>query len=1035
MVQLYSIFYRTLLLWLLVNVPSFTWAQLMHNITNYTTSNGLPQNQVSSLAFDKNGNLWIGTYGGICIYDGRNFQTLDITNAVNMGSNRIKYIFKDDRPNNLISFINSDNLLYSVSQSMEITLDTAYRQLYTIFNQDKKFRYDKLVDNPVFPINHPLENPEYLHNKFCYILNKDECYLQKNSVLYYLNNKTGVCKKLQDIKKANPNSNGCFLIKNVLAVKSGNNLSFYKEGDLQKNMYASPETQRSITTIVKESNKYYIEEENNFFMQHGDLFHFKLEKDTIKIELFATNIRQITMPDINTIKYDSTTGIVFIGTVTKGLFIIKNTAIANMQMKDSIDPNDNSVYDVVLLENGNLIDHSHVFNIYKNISVPLDTNLQRGSLFKTQDGKIYFVRNFQVFQTDKNFNHYKALMHIGNETDFRKDVKISFLEDYRQQLWAGFENNLWHIDKNGKFIKVFKINTDLTQLFEYSKDILWLLTSDGIREFKITENKWGNFISSNLVARNIYRAKDSSIWMGSYGKGFYKYQNGVFKPLPLDRERALSHTHNFYEDDKGFFWIPTNNGLIQCLKAELDAFIIDSAITPYYYHYNSNDGLLTEEFNGGGNTPYAMDKKGTLIYPTIKGVAWFSPESMKPIITSGNIFIAAVNIDDKFIDHKNGITLAPSFSLLKVKVGLAFFGDPANLVLEYNLGLNNHWYRVSDDRQILINTLPYGDYKLTIRKRNGFGINNYQYLVFNFSVDAFYYQKWWFLALIFTGVILIVSFVFYLQTKSVIRKKILLEKEVAERTTELNKSIYELNDTLQSLYVSEQKLSNANDIKDRAIAIILHDINAPVNYLSIAAAGFRNNIDVISKEETTRFAGNFARSTLQVKLFVEELLQWLLSQKESFSIQNAEFRINELLKEIGILYEEIASYRNNTIQVRQPKEIITISTDRNILKLIIRNLVDNAVKNTRNGVITLSLLQSSKEITIIVADNGNGMEESELKKILDEMAISKEVFKSGKLGYAMINNFLQLLEGKMHIISAPGKGTKVSIALPFQKGQ
>ncbi|HVU99576.1 MAG TPA: hypothetical protein VHE34_30350 [Puia sp.] len=103
--------------------------------------------------------------------------------------------------------------------------------------------------------------------------------------------------------------------------------------------------------------------------------------------------------------------------------------------------------------------------------------------------------------------------------------------------------------------------------------VAWIATRDGIYVYDLArESIHKDPILPHVYARNIYKARDSSIWVATYGNGFYKYEAGKFIPIPLDAEKYLSTAHTFLEDDNGFFWINTNHGLFRTRKSDLDDY-------------------------------------------------------------------------------------------------------------------------------------------------------------------------------------------------------------------------------------------------------------------------------------------------------------------------------------------------------------------------------------------------------------------------------------------------------------------------------
>lgn len=939
-----------------------------------------------------------------------------------MRNDRIVYIFKDTA--GLVHFFDADYNFYKITGLNTIVYDSLMDQKkYLLPTQTGFFFYDNLIDDPLLPpalLKKDLKNISF---KLAEWLNEDECYREFDGVLYYLNNKSKIIKKL-GVLPADFNWWG-FVTNGIFVYYQQGRLSFFKDGMAIKGInIAAP-----VLNLIKaaaENNYTYHGENRSFFILHNNLYQLSLQNDSIISVAIGKNL-QLESSEFVTAKKDMVNDNYIVGTLTSGLLIIKPAGFETM-----ITRKNNflgySLYDVISLGGGNFLCNYKKFNVYDSSSSSLlPVEILSRSLFKYNDDRILFMdKNNALFIADKDFTNIKKLA-ATSEFDIR------YVESFDHTIWTSFNKTLWQVLPDATVKNIKNFNEDILYLFEYDASHLWVLTVKGMLEYNIIDNSISaKPLFPNLQIRSIYRAKDNSIWLGTYGNGLYKYYEKKIVALPLDSKEVLSNAHNFYEDAKGFFWIPTNNGLIQCLKSDLDAYVKDSTLVPYYYRYSNSDGLITNEFNGGSNSPYGIDEKGTLVYPSINGVAFFSPLKMHPVTASGNITISSAMLDDKLIPVSEKITIPSGFSRLTINIGLSFFGSEENLVLEYNVeGLNTEWYQVPANRQIVLNRLPTGEYKLLIRKRNGFGVNNYQYEQFDFTVQPHFYETRWFNIAMVGVIIGIVGLFFYLKNRSVIKGKKTLEKQVRQRTTELDNMVLQLNTTMEELYSSEQKLFDSNKVKDKAISIILHDIKAPVRYLSMAAGSMHSSVFNLSRNEMKTLSASFAESAQNVNMFVEELLEWLLIERKEFSASYSNFLIYDLMKEIGDLYKGVAFANNNTITIVPVSKNINVTADYKILQLIIRNLLDNALKHTSNGQITLSAEQPGDNNThITIKDTGKGISKAELESIKND-TLNTDIKGTSGLGYGLVKSFLKLINGTLSIESKQGKGTEVTIVFPL----
>ncbi len=133
-------------------------------------------------------------------------------------------------------------------------------------------------------------------------------------------------------------------------------------------------------------------------------------------------------------------------------------------------------------------------------------------------------------------------------------------------------------------------------------------------------------------------------------------------------------------------------------------------------------------------------------------------------------------------------------------------------------------------------------------------------------------------------------------------------------------------------------------------------------------------------------------SSNKICQFTTDFLVWYDSQRKGFSLNREKVELSDLIKETTVLYENIALRKGLDFNWDIPAGLELIS-DRNILAIVIRNLVDNAVKYTRTGGIDISAYQKDGHIQIQVKDTGQGMTASKIAEItsLEEKDIDDRV--------------------------------------------
>lgn len=227
-----------------------------------------------------------------------------------------------------------------------------------------------------------------------------------------------------------------------------------------------------------------------------------------------------------------------------------------------------------------------------------------------------------------------------------------------------------------------------------------------------------------------------------------------------------------------------------------------------------------------------------------------------------------------------------------------------------------------------------------------------------------------------------------------------------------------------------RKLEYSNGLKQKITMMIAHDLQSPLHFLNVLS------------DHVSRFAANnqlsevkagteeIKKATGNIHAFVKEVNLWARSQHENFQPAQHSFSFNELAGELQQFFEDMMFLNSNAFVV-DCREDVFVYTNRDILKAILRNLIDNANKHTRGGEVRLVFASNENGPLLTVSDNGGGMLASELQKIrrrLSNPVVNAPVEPNSRLGYQLIADFAHTLGFTMSVKSSKGAGTSVNIS-------
>lgn len=249
------------------------------------------------------------------------------------------------------------------------------------------------------------------------------------------------------------------------------------------------------------------------------------------------------------------------------------------------------------------------------------------------------------------------------------------------------------------------------------------------------------------------------------------------------------------------------------------------------------------------------------------------------------------------------------------------------------------------------------------------------------------------------------------QMKFVSEQNALLERKVAERT---------------------QDLKESNQVKDKLLGIISHDLRTPLNNLSGLLE--LSEQKALSAGEIQHFSQTVRHNIKYIAGTIQNVLNWSLTQMERIETKPRKVPLSPLVYQVIDTYRFAADQKAILLRKIIPEDIM-VTADYHQLELVFRNLVDNAIKFTpQGGIITIGCRLRDKRIEIFVADTGKGMTEEQAQRLLRGGSLytteGTDEERGTGLGLQLCKEFIANNGGVLQIKSEPGKGTEFYFSLP-----
>lgn len=426
----------------------------------------------------------------------------------------------------------------------------------------------------------------------------------------------------------------------------------------------------------------------------------------------------------------------------------------------------------------------------------------------------------------------------------------------------------------------------------------------------------------------------------------------------------------------------------------------------------------------GGCSPCALQLRNKILsFPTMDGLLWVDPQKAKPILPGGEIYIDEIIADSLRIDpdREDEIILPAQTKEVLLRLGFSAWCNKENIYIDYQLTDTLSWQPINTDNDALIrlSNLGPGEYLLRFRKLNGFGISNYTYKTIHFTITTPWYKSWWFNVLVIFAVAGLVLLYVNLRTRQLKANQLKLERQVAEKTKELKKK--------------NEELEKNDSIKTRLISIISHDIVTPLKFLTVAGKNLIQKRKEMSEALQNETLEEMANTSQELQMLSTNILNWIKYQNENRRLARENFNVHELVEQITGILKSLAKQKQLVI-TNNVNASFTIYQYYEALKILIYNLLTNAINFSERGEIMIDAEKQNGCVKISVKDNGLGMTPDQIQRLMeDEIVITAanvDKRKGHGLGYLIIKDLLKMTGGSLHIESEKGKGSTISVILP-----
>lgn len=400
-----------------------------------------------------------------------------------------------------------------------------------------------------------------------------------------------------------------------------------------------------------------------------------------------------------------------------------------------------------------------------------------------------------------------------------------------------------------------------------------------------------------------------------------------------------------------------------------------------------------------------------------------------------------LNQDSSYKEVNNDFAIAIEIIDKNKRVILDQYGIKTNQIVDYE-DVNNALSGVEDDNFYTYSINETKDYIMSVSVP--LKVNNIVEGVVRYSISLNKVNNAIFrvVMIIFAGgfIILLICLLLSLRFADSLIKPIQDLKKTANQLAQGNYNIKleneklhndEIGDLVKTFEHMAKEIDKTRKLKEEFISSVSHELRTPLT--SIKGWSETLGYEGIGKEELDLGLGIIQDETERLITLVEELLDFSRLASDRIRLQIDNVNVVKLAKDVVNQLGVKANEKNITLLTEfktKERDIVTIQGDKNRLKQVLINLVQNALKFTEEGgYVVVRLSQGDEYTTFSVIDNGIGIKQENLDKVLEKF-FQEDYNKSGSgIGLAISNEIVKLHKGKLILESQKGEGTCITFTL------
>lgn len=631
---------------------------------------------------------------------------------------------------------------------------------------------------------------------------------------------------------------------------------------------------------------------------------------------------------------------------------------------------------------------------------------------------------YKYNKTSGELSHYHPDPKAPDSLNSEYIWKILF--DSQKRLWVATETgglSLYDYD-NDSFVRVKTVASNNLKnraefawpIFEDRHGRIWLSSERKIEYLDKDATDFKSFtrfeveLGVDTRVLKIYEDSHGNLWFGTHDNGIIVLDGLSRRLIQLTMDNGLpsNSVASIIEANNGSIWATTSNGFAQIDHRN---FSIRS--------YGKDDGFVGSQ--SIRDAAY-KDSSGRLYLGTTEGFNVFYPDTLKynsfvpPVVfTDFKIFNRSVDIGvngsplKAHINHVNKVVLSDQQSSFSIDFSALSYTYPLLNQYAYMLeGFDNDWIFTQGESSVTYTNLDPGTYTFYLKGSNNDSVWNEKIKKLKIEIRPPLWSTWWAYLIYF---IVIGGFLYAILNARTRRIELEQQKKI------------------------NNELIHFDQVKADFIANASHELRTPLNgIIGLTEALTHENVNPHASREKLL---SISKSGKRLSNLISELIDFSVLTMENSELNRAALDLNDVIQNVVDSMQFLVEGKSVVLESRLTKPLPPVYADKERVAKLLTSLVDNSIKFSDRGVVTVSSTFDDDHVSVTVSDDGRGISRQQQKTLYDLFYHSDNVsFRHEQgigIGLALAVKIVKLHKGELLVVPRDSGGTEFTFTLPVYK--